>query len=87
MLQRSLLALVFAVGMGQPGLQALTITLLCTAFVVLHCCCQPLQDHRANSLQVALRCIALRCQCLVFHSCLLGIPPESLHLTRKFALL
>lgn len=62
MCQRSLLALVFAVGLDQPGVQALTITLLCMGFAVMHYWCQPLQDSRANSMQVSAAC-----QCLSTH--------------------
>jgi hypothetical protein len=62
MFQRSLLALVFAVGLEQPGLQAIVITLLCMAFVIAQYWCHPLQDSRANSMQVrAVQCNTLDC--------------------------
>ncbi len=46
--------MVFTVGSTQPGVQALVLTLLCLAFLLLHVFVAPMRSAGANSLQSAL---------------------------------
>lgn len=56
--QRLALGLVYTLGPGQPGVQALALCLLCTAFTALHCAVGPLRHPRAGALQgVLLLCL------------------------------
>ena len=59
MAQRLALGLVFTFGAAQPGVQALVLTLLCTAFTALHCAVGPLRHPHAGALQGLL----LLCLC------------------------